>query len=799
MIRCRSCLLDCLRAVIPEAPNPRLPRFAYATARTYATAVVRRGDQYNFSENARFERRQKVVHERGPPPNFIPKLDKEISDNEKRYLKRELVYLQDPLKLAGQVRTTLAKHEFDKALAMTRMASKEMQCTVAWNHIIDYLMSRGATKAALKVYNEMKKRAVFPDSHTIVLILRGMATGKPKAEDVSQAVTMYHSLSAPNSRVQKSIIHTNATLQVCAKAGDIDSLWSVVGSIPDSGREAADTLTFTVILNALRENAIVTANYFDKRARTIALERAVQDGKRIWEDIVGKWREGKLRVDEGLVCAMGRLLLIGERPRDWDDVLSLMEQTMNVPRLAPRVGSEDRHTEHLLESKIIERGEAREREFDDELSATGNEVFNLKAPASSVSGLFATPGRNTLSVILESCNKMRSARLANEYWAFLTDRTQRGAIVPDLDNYHSLFRILRTSRSSARAVELLGQISNADTPVDQIPRNTTFLLVMSTCVRDKNNPNVMEHAGRVIDYMERCLPDVIVRPLAMYLDLAKYTNKPEAVTRAYVRMAPLVKNVISDMAPRAAPSQKESNVTHEVQEVDLMALVQSMIGCIDAMINRGIVAAPHESQMWAQRRTALAAYITRKKTMVQRKGRPESILLEPEGLNASKARSSQSASKSGKTSVDDDIQAAEHKDEEDKRQTVAPGTFPEDNPKEMHPPVSTEPRRQPNPPARSKVGVGKLQHKPRMRGGLNNSERYLAERKREDRRGARQLRHFRRNEAVKMNRTIAAADALDLREPRPTKSRGRSGGNDFADFAVEVDDGRFAAGQRAGP
>lgn len=770
-------MLDCLRAVVPEAPQPRFSRSAYSTARTYATEITR-DDHYGFSRNAQVERRTSPVHER-KSPNFIPSLDVEVSDNERRYLLKELVYLKDPLKLADQVRTILTKHDFDKALAMTRLASKEMQCTVAFNHIIDYLMSRGATKAALKVYNEMKKRAVFPDSYTIVLIMRGIATGKASAEDVSQAVSLYHSLSAPNSRVQRSIIHTNATLKVCATAGDMDNLWSVVGSIPDKGREAADTLTFTIILNAIRENAIVSTNHFDRRARTIIIERAVQDGKRIWEDIVGKWREGKLRVDEALVCAMGRLLLIGSRPRDWDDVLSLIEQTMNVPRLAPRVGSDDRHTEHLSESKVIERGEAKERDFDDELSATGNEVFNLKAPTSSSSGLFATPGRNTLSVILESCTKMRSARLANLYWAHLTDRTQRTPLVPDLDNYHALFRILRTSRASARAVELLGQISSANTPVDQLPRNTTFLIVMSTCERDKNNPNVMDHAGRVIDYMERCLPDVIVRPLTMYLNLAMYTNTPAAMTRAYERLAPLMKNAKSIVAPSAAPGQGGSRITNEVHESDTMALIKTMTACIDVMMHRDMIPT-QERKVWEQRRSALTAYVTKRKTMQLREARGESLKKERERVGAPEARVSRSASRSGKTSVDHEIQAEEYEDEGDERHTAAPSTDLEDRSSGVNSRVRTKQRGPSNPPPRSKVGVIMYRQEPGMPRGKDSKARFHAERKREDRRGERQLRHYRRNEAIRMDKTIAAADALGPTEPRRDDRRDRD--EDFADF-----------------
>ena len=732
------------------------------------------------------------MHER-KAPTFVPSLDVEISDNEKRRLQKELVYLKDPLKLAGQVRTILTKHDFDKALAMTRLASKDIQCTVAWNHIIDYLMSKRATKAALKVYNEMKKRAIFPDSHTIVLIMRGMANGNTSPEDVGQAVALYHSLSAPNSRIQKSIIQTNATLKVCAMARDMDSLWSVVGSIPDKGREAADTLTFTIILNAIRENAIVSSNDLDKRARIGVLERAVQDGKRIWEDIIGKWREGKLRVDEALVCAMGRLLLIGERPRDWDDVLSLMEQTMNISRLAPKVGSDERHTEHLYQANLVEQGEAKERDIDDELSATGSEVFTLKAPTSSGSGLFATPGRNTLSVVLESCNKMKSARLANEYWAVLTDREQR-AIAPDLDNYHTMFRILRTSRASGRATELLGNISTANTPADQLPRNSTFLIVMSTCMRDKNNPNVMDHAGRVVDYMERCLPDLIVRPLSMYLDLAMYTNTPTALTRAYARLSPLVKSLKSSSAHGTASDRRDSRIANEIQESETLSLFQSLIGCIDAMMNRDMIPTL-ERKIWQQRRSALAAYVTKRKTMKHRKGRGESMSKERERFDGSPPRKSNSDAR-----VDPPLESQSNEVERDIENLLASEVTETDSSIDSYsePTAERSRRHLPNPPNRPMGGIKKYRQESWVPRGKESTERYYAERKRENRRSDRQLRHFRRNEAIRTEKTLAAGETVTRPSPRQDESHA-DGRDAFADFPVEVGTGRVVQDQKADP
>ncbi|KAG9547831.1 hypothetical protein KCV01_g23962, partial [Aureobasidium melanogenum] len=60
-------------------------------------------------------------------PNMNLALEKKI--------RRELQYLPDPLKLADHVRGVLKKGDVEKALGLTRIASKDMECIVSWNHI----------------------------------------------------------------------------------------------------------------------------------------------------------------------------------------------------------------------------------------------------------------------------------------------------------------------------------------------------------------------------------------------------------------------------------------------------------------------------------------------------------------------------------------------------------------------------------------------------------------------------------------------------------------------------------------
>ena len=70
----------------------------------------------------------------------------------------ELRWLKDPIKLADHTVSLLRQDEHMKACEIVRLASAKMQCTVSWNHLIDYQMSKGRVAEAMKLYNEVLKQ-----------------------------------------------------------------------------------------------------------------------------------------------------------------------------------------------------------------------------------------------------------------------------------------------------------------------------------------------------------------------------------------------------------------------------------------------------------------------------------------------------------------------------------------------------------------------------------------------------------------------------------------------------------------
>ena len=470
----------------------------------------------------------------------------------------------------------------------------------------------------------MKKRAQPPDSHTYTIILRGLAVHKAHTHSLIRALSVYNSMFAPNSPVKPSITHSNAVLKVCARRLDMDALYGIAAKLPTHGAGAANNLTFTTILNAVRHTAWTFdgSRNIDETPEETAerRHRAVMDGRRMWDDIIRRWRKGDIWIDEELVCAMGRLLLISRRPEDLDDVLSLVEQTMAIPRPIPRLNTPERSSvapvparlfhnspqrlptddEPEVDKSVMKQEEHKERQEEEdeeeaeaeELEGTEESKDNVQfrqtdqphhppqvneAPESSDANsivqkpnsppilsdsefapvdishakafdprtrttqplTYVWPGNNTLSLLMDACIGMRAPTAAQDYWGLLTAEASAGGhgIAPDAENYFMYLRLLRLTRSSRLAVDLVEEkLGSADARIDRsgmlvlgpmasnhgldlaVPK--TFRIAMSACARDQLNPNALDLATRLLRLMQARLPEPDATTLGMYLDVA---------------------------------------------------------------------------------------------------------------------------------------------------------------------------------------------------------------------------------------------------------------------------------------
>lgn len=321
----------------------------------------------------------------------------------------------------------------------------------------------------------------------------------------------------------------------------MDALWGVAAKIPEKGPQSANEVTYLTIINAIRQNMLIKVPKGETEDEAAARrERGIVEGRRLWEDIVARWRNADMKIDEELVCAMGRLLLVGSRPRDWDDVLSLVEQTMDVPRLVPRLGTLERKQAGLPQIRAPNTP-AHLRHDDDHLGPDnppmrGDEFLALMphGVAAAVSNplTYVRPGNNTLSLVQEACQKIVANKAAQEYWDMLTDPTTYN-ITPDVNNLHMRLRNLRLNRASSAALELL-QVDMLDKGIQ--PKPGTFRIALSTCVRDKNNHNSLNNAGKILQIMIKTLEDADAKSVGMYAELsltfplAKGTDLVNALT-----------------------------------------------------------------------------------------------------------------------------------------------------------------------------------------------------------------------------------------------------------------------------
>ena len=584
MLSCHAYFRAYLRAVVSDARSSSSSlRFAGAALSRRRALQVHIKPQQRWATSA-------TVVARASEATTDVETDKNVMPQKTMYpraaLETELRYLNDPLKLAKNTLELLRRNDHVKALELVRLASRKMPCIVSWNHIIDYDMSKGKVAAAVKTYNEvgialmpciylvltalqMKKRAQPPDAYTYTLLLRGLADHTNYPQSLPRALTIYNSMYAENSPVRPSIIHTNAVLKVCARAGDIDAIFEIAAKLPSKGKGAPNNRTFTTVINALRiaawrESEDLKHMNSDKRMEPIY--RAVIQGRRMWEDIIGRWRNGEMLIDEEMVCAIGRLLLLGNTAEDCDDVLSLVEQTMGIERRIPLLGDPARKT-HLtapravipeLKNSIIDELVEIEKEgistsfaYQDSVTdspadtshqneqTTSSTQTTSQTPShppspkefspipltpSSPPRQLARPSNSTLSLLIDTTIRIHAPAVAQSYWALLTSPSTYN-VTPDAENLHMYLRLLRLARASRLAAALVADMNRPVTSngLGITPQAKTFRIAMSACVRDAKNRAVVTHARSLLSCMLGVLEEPDLRTCNMYMSVLEKT------------------------------------------------------------------------------------------------------------------------------------------------------------------------------------------------------------------------------------------------------------------------------------
>ncbi|KYK56727.1 pentatricopeptide repeat protein [Drechmeria coniospora] len=397
-----------------------------------------------------------------------------------RIVNKHLTYMDDPWKIAHHVEQTLQKDRFDEALLLTQQASRDRQVEVAWNHLIGYQFGKQQLKGGIKLFNDMKKRGQLPNMQTFTIIFRGCARSQHPKAAVAEAVKHYNMLMA-DKRLQPNSIHLNAVLNVCARAGDLDSMFLIADSVNDSTR-APTSYTYTTILNALRHSMLKEIKDLTSEQQAANVEKTVSRAKGLWAEVVDKWGRGRLTIDEELVCSMGRVLLLPSTRQGKREVLDLLQQTMGIPNLTKTLGSN---------------------------MAQEEDTRTIAAPGSK--GSNAVPGRNTLALVLTTLASARLTTIGIKYWNLLV---RNYGIVPDQDNWLRMLGMLKCAKASAHAAAIL------DIMPDEYVDAKSYGIAMETCVRDNINPNAIQNSAAILDSMMNRLPVPDVHALRLFLRVA---------------------------------------------------------------------------------------------------------------------------------------------------------------------------------------------------------------------------------------------------------------------------------------
>lgn len=496
-------------------------------------------------------------------------------------LQREAAYLVDPLKLADAVTKRLTDDDFDRAyklvLASDRHALEQgqpqgsMRNQVSWNHMIDWCMMKKDAKKGVQLWNDMKKRGHAPDSYTYTIMLRGLAglvgsTGSTRDTDmVKTACDVYNSLFRPGSLTKVKTIHSNAAINVCAQGGDMDALWSIAARMPKNGPGSADQWTYTTILNAMQFDLLkrVSKASHDAKKGSMSLDgifdEVISEAKQLWREIVMRWRNADLMIDQKLVAAMGRLLLMGKDGQNARDVFALVKQTMNVSVEHQSLEQSKRE----LAGDMIEADQQEPPLTGEDADQEDVEDYGTSAPAMAPAALelfsfaplakdapgsvYASPTGNTLSLLLQASTVLRQVHIGKTYWDILTSPSGQYKLVPDAVNLSDYLRLLRLSRASRTALDLLRSpwANNAEL---FIRKRGTYVMAMSTCVRDKKNPNVFATADAMMDVMKQYAEEAAIAREDEEIDAAQEGFKPSVRPYEQLDMSPKVMTMYLSLA-----------------------------------------------------------------------------------------------------------------------------------------------------------------------------------------------------------------------------------------------------------
>lgn len=432
----------------------------------------------------------------------------------------------------------------------------------------------------------MKKRAQSPDAFTYTTLFTGLARNSKFSLSAERALSIYQSMFADNSPVKPNLTHTNAVLNVCALCGNTDAMLGVAAQLPQQGKGAPDKFTYTTILNAIRVQTLAKLGHEPHDAVEVR-DQALRQGARLWDEIKTRWSKGELSLDEELVCAMGRLLLISSQSPSHHDILPLLEQTMRIPQTA-LPATESKGPARLEAPKsALPTANSHSESLKLQQADKNKPILGESLPTQ----YYPRPGTKTLSLVMQTCNELRLFQAAQKYWGLLTARDGFD-IEPDKQNYLDYLRLLRLQHQSRMTIELMRELKDGLLKSEGLEPKF-FRIALSTCLRDVNNQHALDHATQLVKMMNDTLETPDPAALASYLAVAT-TRKPRAWLDIYntahsliVPMRLLRSDLVYLFAKIRRLSDSEEHASVVKREGVVLALANKMIEAFDIAVNEG--------------------------------------------------------------------------------------------------------------------------------------------------------------------------------------------------------------------
>lgn len=469
----------------------------------------------------------------------------------------------------------------------------------------------------------MKKRAQLPNAQTFTIIFKGCANSAHPKLAVGEALKIYNAMLA-STRLKPNTIHLNAVLDVCARAGDIESMFVALRSA--GGIRAPNNLTYTIILNALRHQPSNQVNPNEdprEAARSVArsVETTIARAKLVWDEVITRWKKGEIIMDEELLCAMGRLLLLGGA-KETDSVLSAVGEVLGIIKLrdgqsgfvdpdaksaAPPKQSKNREDAPGLE-QLAATGVPAKPDKADEYSTlkptrADSQQHHSKAPGEAHMSMVRMAGNNTLSLLMRVLTNDKRTKLAARYWDYMTHSY---GIVPDRRNYRDYIDCLSTGAASGKAARVLVSMPNA------VVDGNLYRRGLLMCHFDAFNDQAFENATLIYDAMVRKLKAPDVRCMRVYLQVAvsnyrRFREVPaqfptrEAGDRAYGEQMfaaldrvfePLRRATNSLSFSSAATSSKSSEEAwrrNHADRVDIIDVARTFVATSDKLLSKALI------------------------------------------------------------------------------------------------------------------------------------------------------------------------------------------------------------------